>query len=131
MIIASTNPNRIHLLESVKIHNMKLVIQVVIVALALLLAAYIIPGIDVSSFFIALIAAIVIGLLNLIVRPILFVLTLPLTIVTFGLFAFVLNALMFLFAAYFVDGFTVSGFIPALLGSLLVSIASTLGDRMT
>lgn len=110
---------------------MKFVIQILVVAGALLLSAYIIPGIEVSSIYIALIAAFILGLLNLVVRPILFVLTLPITLITFGLFAFVLNALIFMFAASFIDGFEVDGFIPALLGSLVVSIASTLAHKIS
>lgn len=110
---------------------MKFVIHILVVAGALLLSAYIIPGIEVSSIYIALVAALILGLLNLVVRPILFVLTLPITLITFGLFAFVLNALIFMFAASFIDGFGVDGFIPALLGSLVVSIASTLADKIS
>lgn len=110
---------------------MKFLIQILVVAGALLLSAYVIPGIEVSSVYIALVAALILGLLNLIVRPILFALTLPITIITFGLFAFVLNALIFMFAASFIDGFGVDGFIPALLGSLVVSIASALSDRIS
>ena len=110
---------------------MNFLIHVLVVAVTLVVAAYLIPGIEVSSFTIAIVAAVILGLLNLVVRPILFVLTLPITLITFGLFAFVLNALMFMFAAYFVDGFTVSGFIPALIGSLFVAIASTLSSKAT
>lgn len=108
---------------------MKLVLHVLSVALALLVSAYIIPGIEVSSIYIAIIAALILGLLNLVIRPILFVLTLPLTIVTFGLFAVVLNALIFWFVASFIDGFTVTGFVPALLGSIVVAIASSLASK--
>lgn len=110
---------------------MKFVIKILVVAGALLLSAYVIPGIEVSNVYIALIAALILGLLNLVVRPVLFVLTLPITIITFGLFAFVLNALIFMFAASFIDGFGVDGFIPALLGSLVVSIASALSDKIS
>ena len=99
-------------------------------ALALLIAAYLIPGIEVTSVYVAIIAALVLGLLNLTLKPILFLLTLPITILTLGLFAFVLNALMFLFVASFVEGFSVEGFIPALLGSLLVSIVSAIGSKL-
>jgi len=109
---------------------MKLVIHVIVVALALLLAAEVIPGIEISSFYIAVIAAVVIGLLNLLVRPVLFILTLPLTLVTFGLFAFVLNTLMVLFAASFIEGFSTDGFIPAFLCSLFVSVASVISDKI-
>ncbi len=109
---------------------MKLVLHVLIVAVALLVAAYVIPGIEVASVYIAIIAALILGLLNLVIRPILFILTLPLTIITFGLFAFVLNALIFWFAASFIEGFTVTGFIPALLGSLVVALASAMSSKL-
>ena len=109
---------------------MKLILHVLIVAVALLVSAYIIPGIEVASVYIAIIAALILGLLNLVIRPILFILTLPLTIITFGLFAFVLNALIFWFAASFIEGFTVTGFIPALLGSIVVAIASAMASKV-
>ena len=109
---------------------MKIVLHVLVVALALLASAYVIPGIEVAGVYIALVASLVIGLLNLVVRPVLFMLTLPLTILTFGLFAFILNALLFWFAASFIEGFSVDGFLPALLGSLIVSIASALTSRL-
>lgn len=108
-----------------------MIIHVVVVALALLLAAYVVPGVMVGSFAVALIAAVVLGLVNLVVRPVLFILTLPVTILTFGLFAFVLNAIMLMLAAYFVDGFSVQGFIPALLASLIVSVAGAAADKIT
>lgn len=110
---------------------MNFVLHVLVVAVALIVSAYFVPGIEVESFMIAIVAAVVLGLLNLVVRPVLFFLTLPVTILTLGLFAFVLNAFMFMFAAYFVDGFSVTGFIPALIGSLLVSVAGALSDRAT
>ncbi len=110
---------------------MKIVLRVFITALGLLLAAYIIPGIAITTAVVAIIAAIILGLLNLIVKPILLLLTLPITIITLGLFTFVINAALFLFAAYFVEGFTVDGFVPALLGSVLVSIFSTIGNKIT
>ncbi len=109
---------------------MKILLHILIVALALMAAAYVIPGIEVASVYTAIIAALIIGLLNLVIRPILFVLTLPLTIVTFGLFAFVLNAAIFWFAASFIEGFTVTGFLPALLGSLVVSLASAVSSKL-
>jgi putative membrane protein len=109
---------------------MKLLLKLVITALALLGVAYLIPSITVDSFYTALIVALILGLLNLTVRPILFVLTLPITILTLGLFIFVLNALIFWFAASFIEGFGVSGFLAALIGSLLVSLASTLANKL-
>lgn len=99
-------------------------------ALALLAAAYLVPGIVVESIYIALIAALLLGLVNAFLRPVLFILTLPITILTLGLFTFVLNALLFWFVASFVDGFEVDGFLAALVGSLLVSIVSAFGSKL-
>jgi putative membrane protein len=91
-------------------------------AAALLLVAYLYPGVTVESFFAALIAALVLGLVNAVIRPILIVLTLPATLVTLGLFIFVINALLFWFVAEIVQGFKVTGFGAALLGSILYSV---------
>ena len=95
-------------------------------AAALLLVAYLYPGVQVSSFIAALLAALVLGLVNAVIRPILVILTLPVTILTLGLFLFVINALMFWLVAEIVKGFTVSGFVPALIGSLLYSVITLL-----
>lgn len=108
---------------------MKILARVLITALALLLVAELIPGIVVEGLFAAIIAAIILGLLNLIARPVLVVLTLPITILTLGLFIFIINAMLFWFVASFVEGFDVSGFWPALLGSLIVSIVSAIGNK--
>lgn len=91
-------------------------------AAALLLIAYLYPGVAVQSFFAAAIAALVLGLVNAVVRPILILLTLPVTILTLGLFLFVVNALMFWLVAEIVPGFGVSGFVAALVGSILYSL---------
>lgn len=91
-------------------------------AAALLLVAYLYPGVSVESFFAALIAALVLGLVNAVIRPILIVLTLPATLLTLGLFIFVINALLFWFVAEIVQGFKVTGFGAALLGSILYSV---------
>ncbi len=91
-------------------------------AAALLLVAYLYPGVTVESFFAALIAALVLGLVNAVIRPILVILTLPATILTLGLFIFVINALLFWFVAEIVHGFKVTGFGAALLGSILYSV---------
>ena len=90
-------------------------------AASLLFVAYIYSGVEVKSFTAALIAAFVIGLFNVVLRPVLVVLTLPVTIVTVGLFLFVINALMFWAAASVLDGFQVTGFAAALIGSLIYS----------
>ena len=89
---------------------------------ALLLVAYLYPGVKVDDFVTALIAALVLGLVNVIVRPILVILTLPATILTLGLFLFVINAFCFWFVAEAVRGFRVDGAIAALVGSLLYSL---------
>lgn len=99
-------------------------------AVSLLLVAYILPGITVSSFGSALIAALVLGLLNTLVKPVLALLTLPLTIVTLGLFLLVLNALVFWFAGSILKGFQVDGFWWAFLGALVFSIISTFFVRL-
>ena len=91
-------------------------------ALALLAVAYLYPGVRVDSFFSAAMAALVLGLVNAVIRPILVILTLPVTIITLGLFLFVINALLFWFVAEIVKGFTVQGFLAALVGSLLYSL---------
>ena len=107
---------------------MKLLLQWFISASALLLVAYLYSGVQVDSFGSALIAAFVIGLFNAVLRPVLVILTLPVTIVTVGLFLFVINALMFWSAAGVLGGFHVSGFGAALLGSLLYSLIGVVID---
>jgi putative membrane protein len=95
-----------------------------ITAVSLLITAYFIPGFRVDGFVAAAIAAVVIGLANAIVRPILFILTLPITLLSLGLFSFVLNALMIWLASAFSPGFHIDGFITALIGSLVLSVVS-------
>ena len=94
----------------------------IINAAALLLVAYLYPGVSVESFLTALIAALILGLVNAVVRPLLVILTLPVTLLTLGLFLFVINALLFWLVAELVPGFRVSGFGAALLGSILYSV---------
>ena len=101
---------------------MKLLSKWLLSAAALLLVAYLYPGVEVLSFSSALVAAFIIGLLNMVVRPVLVLLTLPVTIVTLGLFLFVINALTFWAAAGLLEGFHVRDFTAALIGSLLYSV---------
>lgn len=101
---------------------LKLIAKWLLSAAALLLVAYVYSGVEVKTFGAAMIAALVIGLLNTIVRPILVVLTLPITVVTLGLFLFVINALMFWAASSVLDGFHVTGFLAALIGSLIYTV---------
>ena len=107
---------------------MKIIARILLITLALFIAAAIVPGVTVGGLYTTIIAAIILGLLNVTVKPILQVLTLPITILTLGLFAFIINAGIFLFAASFVQDFDVDGFLPALLGSLIVTIVSTVGN---
>ncbi len=102
-----------------------LITRWLLTALALIITARIVPGIHIDNTVTLFIAALVLGLVNAIVRPILIFFTLPLTIVTLGLFILVINALLFMMAAYFVPGFSVDGFFPAFLGALVVSLLST------
>ena len=101
---------------------MRLILKWLLSAFALLTVAYLYSGVQVGSFGSAMIAAAVIGLLNMVVRPLLVLLTLPVTIVTLGLFLFVINALMFWAASGLLDGFHVTGFGAALVGSVLYSL---------
>ena len=107
---------------------MKLIVRWFLLAAALLLVANVYSGVSVSSFGSALIAAFVIGLFNTLVRPLLVLLTLPVTILTLGLFLFVINALMFWAAASLLEGLFVAGFVAALIGSLLYSLCGLVID---
>ena len=103
---------------------MRLFIGWAVNALCLMAIPYILPGVQITGFVAALIAALVIGLLNVIIKPILFLLTLPISILTLGLFTFVLNGLMFWLASKFLDGFTVVNFGWAMAGALVYSLIS-------
>ena len=105
---------------------MRLLIKWLLSALALLAVAYLYTGVQVTTYTSALLAAAVIGLLNMFVRPVLVVLTLPVTIVTLGLFLFVINALLFWAASGLLSGFHVNSFFAALLGSLIYSLLGVL-----
>ncbi len=107
---------------------MKIVLRWLLLAAALLLVAQLYSGVVVTGFGAALIAALVLGLFNALLRPVLVLLTLPVTIVTLGLFLFVINALMFYFAASVLQGFNVTGFVAALVGSLLYSLCGLVID---
>ena len=107
---------------------MKIIVRWLLLAAALLLVAQLYPGVQVTSFSAALIAALVLGLFNALLRPLLVLLTLPVTLITLGLFLFVINALMFYFAASVLEGFQVSGFLAALIGSLIYSLCGVVID---
>lgn len=103
-------------------------LRVLIGALSLWVASAIVPGVDISGAGTLLIAAVLLGVVNALVRPLVVVLTLPITLVTLGLFLLVVNAAMFGLVASFLDGFRVTGFWPALFGAIVVSITSWLAS---
>ena len=103
---------------------MRLLLTWLLNTAALVAVAYLMPSITVSSFMTALVAALILGLVNTFIRPVLILLTLPATILTLGVFIFVINGLLFWFVGSFVDGFVVRGFWPAFIGSILYSIIS-------
>ncbi len=108
---------------------MKLIVRWMLLAAALLLVAHVYPGVTVASYGTALIASLVLGLLNTLVRPLLvLLLTLPVTLITLGLFLFVINALMFWSAAGVLSGFNVAGFGAALIGSVIYSLCGMVID---
>jgi putative membrane protein len=110
---------------------MKTLVRWFLLAAALLLVAHLYAGVEVKSFSSALLAALVLGLFNTLVRPLLVLLTLPVTLLTLGLFLFVINALMFWAAASVLDDFNVAGFSAALIGSLLYSVCGMVIDVAT
>ena len=102
-----------------------LLIQWILLALGLLFVAWILPGVSLDGFLPALWATLIMGLINISIKPVLILLTIPINILTLGLFTFIINALLFWFVSSVVDGFEVNGFLAALFGSLLFTIIST------
>ena len=102
----------------------------IIITIAILLAAYLIPGIKVDSLGSAIVGAAILGLLNALIKPVLIFLTFPITLLTLGLFIFVINALLFWLAGSIIRGFSVRSFGPALLGSLVVTIVTFIAQRL-
>lgn len=105
---------------------MNWIVRFLLSGVAVVLTAYLLPGVDVQDYWTALIVAMVLSLVNIFVKPFLILLTIPLTFVTLGLFLLVINALMILLTDYFVDGFLVNGFWWALLFSLILSLFNSL-----
>jgi putative membrane protein len=103
---------------------MRLLLTWLLNTAALLAVAYLMPSITVSGFLTALVAALILGLVNTFIRPLVVLLTLPATILTLGLFIFVINGLLFWFVGSFIEGFVVQGFWPAFVGSILYSVIS-------
>ena len=109
---------------------MNLLLRWLINALALLALSFVLPWMYVDNFWTALIAAVVLGLLNTFIRPILLLLTLPITLLTLGLFALIINGLIFWLAAQFVTGFYVSGFWAAFFAALLYSLITAFANKL-
>ena len=105
---------------------MNWIIRLLLNGLAVVLSAYLLPGVDVDSYGTALLVALILAIVNVIVKPILIILTIPITILTLGLFLLVINAALILFVENLVSGFTVDGFWWALLFSLILSIFNSL-----
>ena len=109
---------------------MYLILRWLLNALTVMLVAYVVPGVRVTSFWAALLAALVIGIVNALIRPLILLLTLPVNILTLGLFTFVINALMFWLASTIVKGFYVDGFGPAFWGALMFWAVSWLTNGL-
>jgi putative membrane protein len=106
-----------------------LITRWLVITVAILLASRIVPGIYVDSLTTAVIAAAILGIINTFLRPVLLILTLPLTVLTLGVFAFVINAFMLLLVSHFVPEFKVDGFFSAFLGTLIISLVSWIANR--
>ena len=104
---------------------MKIILKMLLTAVAVLIISNLLSGVTVNNYSTALTIAIVLGLLKVFIRPIIVFFTLPITIVTLGLFLFVINTFLIMLTDYFIDGFTVNGFWVALLFSLLLSLAQS------
>lgn len=101
---------------------MRILLKWIIMAAAVLIAAYLIPGVRVASFLTAVWVALFLGIVNVLLKPILILITLPINILTLGLFTFVINAVLILLASYFIKGFQVAGFWWALIYGIVLSI---------
>lgn len=106
-----------------------IILRLIILTAGIFLAAYLVPGINVQGYAAAIKAAIVLGLMNVFIKPVLFILTLPINLLTLGLFTLILNGLILWFVGYLVTGFQVAGFFPALIGAIVISLFSILLDR--
>jgi putative membrane protein len=110
---------------------MNFIIRFLLNGLAIFLTAYILDGVDVEGYGTALIAALILSIVNAVVKPLLIVLTIPVSVLTLGLFLLVINALMIMLADYLVNGFDVDGFWWALLCSLILSIFNSIFDDLS
>ena len=104
--------------------------QTVVTAFSLIVVAHLLPGIEFSGLGALIVAAVVLGLLNALVRPFIVILTLPITILTLGLFLFVINGIVLYATAYFVTGFTVTSLFTAVIASLIIAVVSFIVNRI-
>ncbi len=104
---------------------MRLLVSLLLNALALIITAYLVPGFHVADFKTAVFATIVLGLVNFLVKPILLLLTAPINLLTLGLFTFVINAIILFIVSFFVRGLTIDGWLPAILAAIVFSLIST------
>jgi putative membrane protein len=109
---------------------MHLLAEWILKSLTLLITAYLVPGFHIDSYFTALIVAVVLGILNLLLKPILVILTLPVTIITLGLFMFVINALLLLLTSSFIKGFRIDSFGSAILASIVITLVSSVLNHL-
>lgn len=110
---------------------MSIFINWLVSAFAILVAAYLLPGVEISSFTAALVAAVVLGVINAFLKPVLLILTLPINVITLGLFTFVINALVIILTANLVPGFKVQGFWWALLFSIVLSLINSFLHKLS
>ena len=109
---------------------MKLLIKWIILTASIIFVSYILDGSQIDSFLTALIAAALLGILNTVVRPLLILLTLPVNLMTFGIFIFVINAMLLMLVSHVISGFQVNGFWTAVSGSILITLSSALLNRL-
>jgi putative membrane protein len=108
---------------------LNILLRLIILTAGIFLASYLVPGVTVEGYGPAIKAALLLGVLNLIAKPVLIILTLPINLLTLGLFTFILNAFILWFVGYAIAGFVVAGFFPALLGAIVISIFSIILSR--
>lgn len=106
-----------------------IILRLIILTAGVFLASYLVPGINVSGYGAAIKAAVILGILNVFIKPVLIILTLPINLLTLGLFTLVINGLLLWFAGYAVSGFEVSSFLTAIVGAVIISVLSILLNR--
>lgn len=108
---------------------LNILLRLIALTAGIFLAAYLVPGVHVEGYGPAIKAAVLLGVINLIAKPVLLLMTLPINILTLGLFTFILNGVILMFVGYAIAGFVVAGFFPALLGAIVISLLSIVLNR--